>query len=358
ALGVIFGAFLHMAIQIPSAIASGFKYAPIFNLRSPELKRVFVLLLPRTLGAAASQINTVVITAFASTLISGSVAIFNFANNLRGFPIVLIGLSLATATFPYLSRTWAKGEKKEFLESLFSSFRQTLFLIIPTSVFMFFLSTPLVELILGGGRFGAIDTELTAAAIRIFSLGVFAFALLPLLNKAFFSFQNTKTPVVIGMVSVVFNAFFCYFFVWLISISLPFQALMRSLFSLKISPDIRVIGLSLGFLISGLFNFFALYIFLNKKLKTSFSSNEDLFFGQIRKTNAAIRKILLAAGAMAGCFYFFLKISAPFIGSGAIRDLLLQLSLAGILGGSLYLLVSFFLKSEEMKSIKNSLTNK
>ncbi|MFH1451026.1 MAG: murein biosynthesis integral membrane protein MurJ, partial [bacterium] len=158
ALGVIFGAFLHMAIQIPSAIASGFKYAPIFNLHSPELKRVFVLLLPRTLGAASSQINTVVITAFASTLLSGSVAIFNFANNLRGFPIVLIGLSLATATFPYLSRTWARGEKKEFLESLFSSFRQTLFLIIPTSVFMFFLSTPLVKLILGGGRFGAIDT--------------------------------------------------------------------------------------------------------------------------------------------------------------------------------------------------------
>ena len=77
-MGVVLGAFLHMAIQIPSARNCGFSYKPVFNLRHPALRRIFSLMMPRIFAVAAQQINLIVIVAIASTIAAGSIAIFNF----------------------------------------------------------------------------------------------------------------------------------------------------------------------------------------------------------------------------------------------------------------------------------------
>ncbi len=114
-LGVVLGAFLHLAIQIPAAINSGFKYQPIFNFQDPGIKRIFKLMFPRIFGIAAQQINLIVIMAIASTLSKGSIAIFNFANNLQYLPIGIIGVSFATAAFPRFTQLQANGERKEFM---------------------------------------------------------------------------------------------------------------------------------------------------------------------------------------------------------------------------------------------------
>lgn len=357
ALGVVLGAFLHMAIQIPSAVLAGFRYQPVFDFKSPDLKKVFVLLLPRTLAAAASQINTVVITAFASVLVSGSVAVFSLSNNLRGFPIILIGLSFATATFPYLSRAWAEKRAKDFLNHLFLSGRQTLFLIIPSSVFIFFLSKPLVTLVLGAGKFSAADIELTAASFRIFSLGFFAFALVPLLNKAFFSLHDTKTPLAAGLFSVVFNVIFCYFFVRLIGVSAGFEKIMRILCSLKIAADIRITGLSLGFLASGLVNFFLLYVFLHKKL-CRLLENKDLLIEEIRETRLSLTKTLAAGLLMAALIVLVSRFIAVIIGTDSFFRLAGTVALIGLISGSAYLFFSFLLKSKETKTIFGSILKK
>jgi len=118
--GVILGAFSHLIIQIPSAISAGFSYKSTFNFKLPGLKRMFKLMVPRTIGAAASHINLIVITGLASTLVSGSIAIFNFSNNLQYFPIGIIGVSFAIAAFPVLSKTWANGQKERFSDGISS----------------------------------------------------------------------------------------------------------------------------------------------------------------------------------------------------------------------------------------------
>ena len=135
-MGVIFGAFCHMAIQIPAARNCGFSYQFLFNLRYPALKRIFKLMIPRVFGVAAQQINLIVITALASMISAGSIAIFNFSNNLQSLPIGIIGASFAVAIFPTLSRTWAEGKREEFIEKFSSVFRQILFLTIPISLFI------------------------------------------------------------------------------------------------------------------------------------------------------------------------------------------------------------------------------
>jgi putative peptidoglycan lipid II flippase len=159
AYGVILGAFLHLIIQIPAAKNSGFKYKPLFNFKYSGLKKVFKLMIPRTIGSAAYHINLVVITAIASTLTAGSITIFNFSNNLHYFPIGLIGTSFAISSFPVFSKFWARGQKREFLDSFSSSFRQIIFFIIPISLLIFILRAQIVRLVLepeslAGGRPG------------------------------------------------------------------------------------------------------------------------------------------------------------------------------------------------------------
>ena len=121
-LGVILGAFLHMVIQIPSAINSGFWYKPTFNLKDPKIKKVFSLMIPRTLGVAAPQINLMVVTAIASGLPAGAISIFTFANNLQQFPLGLIGIPFAIAAFPALSQDWAAQRKDEFIKKFSVNF--------------------------------------------------------------------------------------------------------------------------------------------------------------------------------------------------------------------------------------------
>jgi len=246
ALGVIIGAFFHLAIQIPSAISSGFSYRLILNLRDEKIMRVFSLMLPRTLGVAAPQINLMVITAIASTLSTGSLAVFNFANNLQQFPLGLIGIPFAVATFPVLSRAFAVSNREDFIKNFSSTFRRILYLVVPISLLIFVLRNQIIEIIFRTGKFSQGSIELTAACLGFFALGIWASALIPLVFRAFFAFQDTKTPTIIAVIAMVLN----------IALSLGFVRLLHS-----------VIGLPLAFSIDSILQFALLLFFLNKKIK-------------------------------------------------------------------------------------------
>jgi putative peptidoglycan lipid II flippase len=173
AYGVIFGSFLHLLIQLPPAYFSGFSYKPALDFKQRELRRILHLVLPRIFGQATSMINTVVITALASLLVAGSISIFNLASHLQAFPVRVIGVAFAVASFPVFSRTLAQKEREKFFESFSLVIKQVLFFIIPISVLIFLLRAQIVRLVLGTGNFGWEETQLTAA-----SLGVFAFSFL------------------------------------------------------------------------------------------------------------------------------------------------------------------------------------
>ena len=116
--GVILGVLLHLFIQLPAVFYSGFHYQAIFDFNYPGLKKIFSLIVPRIVSQVFLQSNTIIITAIASTLASGSIAIFNFANNLQSLPVGIIGASFAVASFPALSSAWVNGQKEKFLPVL------------------------------------------------------------------------------------------------------------------------------------------------------------------------------------------------------------------------------------------------
>ena len=264
-LGVVLGAFLHFIIQLPSILDSGFKYKLIFDIKGHGIRRVFQLMLPRILGIVAQQINLVVITAIASTLAKGSIAIFNFANNLQSLPIGIIGISFATAAFPRFAQSQANNEKNEFLQEFWSIFRKITLYIIPISFFLFAFRNPIVNIILRHGQFSQVSAQLTAASLGLFCLSLWASTLLPLMLRAFFSFQDTKTPALIATLTVLLNIILSFSFVSALGIESGLQSWLRQTFNLGAINDVRILGLALAFSISAIFQFVLSAIFLKKK---------------------------------------------------------------------------------------------
>ncbi len=345
AYGVILGAFLHLFIQIFSVKGSGYCYRPFFNFKYPGLRKIFRLMIPRTIGQASYHLNLIVITAIASTLASGSIAIFNFSNNLQWFPVGIIGVSFAIAAFPTLSRAWIRRQKEKFLETFSSVFRQILFLIIPVSILMFILRAQLVRLILGTGQFGWLETRLTAASLGLFSFALFASSLIPLTARAFFSFQDTKTPVIIAIFSMVLNIILCFLFVWLLKFPNLFQNFMVNFFKLQGIKNISVIGLPLALSISGIFQVSLLLTFLYRKIG-DFKQKEIYH---------SLKKILLSGILMIPFVYLTLKIVAIFVNMQTFFGVFCQTIFAGLVGVFIYTVSTRLLKSPELKTIKSSI---
>lgn len=339
AYGVVLGAFLHWIIQIPAAKSSGFKYFPVLNFKSPGIIKSFKLMIPRTVGTAAYHLNLIIITAIASTLITGSIAIFNLANHLHHFPVALIGASFAVAAFPSLSRAWASGFKEKFLESFSSTFRQILFFIIPASVLIFLLRAPIVRLVLGTGQFDESSVSLTAASLGMFCFGMFAFTFIPFLVRVFYSFQDTKTPTLIGIGSVILNVFLAFFTVWFLRFPNFFSKITASSLKLESVEGITVVGLPLALSIAGIFQFLFLLIFLKKKI------------GRIglKEIFKSFLKIILAS--------FFMAL-AVFLIFNSFSGILTKTVFAAISGILTYIIFAFFLKCSELRTVFSSIIRK
>jgi len=345
AIGVVAGAFFHFVIQIPSAANCGFRYRPIFNFKDPGIKKAFKLMIPRTLGMAANQINLIVITAIASTLVSGSIAIFNFANNLQYFPIGIIGVSFAVAAFPAFSRAWAENKKGEFIKNFSSLFRQVLYLIIPTSCLIFILRNQIVGIVLRHGQFSPVSAHLTAASLGLFCFGVFALSLIPLIFRAFFAFKDTKTPTLIAVAGMAVNIILSFYFTWLLGFSNLFQKFIVNALSLQGIENVQVVGLPLAFAIAGIFQFILLMIFLYKKIGDY----------KLKEIFNSFLKILTGSCLMVAGVYLILYLISPIFSIQTFFGVFWQTIIAALAGGLVYVIATFLLKSPEVENIKSSI---
>ncbi len=345
--GVILGAILHLLIQIPAARISGYHYQRFLDLKSKGLRKIFNLMLPVTIGTAAYQINLIVVTAIASTLLAGSIAVFTFSNNLHYFPIGLIGMSFAISSFPTFSRIWANGQKEEFLESFSSAFRQILFLVIPISLLIFLLRSQIVRIVLGTGKFSWTDTRLTAASLGLFCLGILGESIVPILSKAFFALHDTKTPVIISILTMILNIIFSFFFVFLLRNANFFSNFFVHFLKLEGVKDVGVIGLPLALSLSAIIQAILLLIFLYKKI------------GELKMKEIILSflKIIIATIFMFFTTYLTRQFLASFVDMSTFFGIFLQTFISASAGSLVYIILVFFLKSPELKTIKSAFIN-
>ena len=314
AVGVVLGAFMHMSIQIPMAFSLGFRYIFKFNFKNKEVRKVGLMMIPRTMSLAISQINLLVITVIASTLAIGSITIFNFANNLQSFPVGIFGISFAIAAFPTLSVV--AFNKDKLINNFSTALRQILFFIVPSTVLLLTLRAQIIRVVFGTGRFDWQDTILTMDALGFFAVSLFAQALIPLLVRVFYARNNSKTPFFIGLVSAVFNIFL----------------------SLWLAKSMGVAGLALAFSISSILNFIMLWTVLRLEI------------GELDELRILISSVkFVVASVMCGVVVQSIKLAIwPFIDMTKFWGVLAQGFTAGIFGIVAYLVICFILQSEEL----------
>ena len=211
AMGVVFGGFLQLAVQVPSLYRSGFPFRLRLNFQHPGLRQIFRLMGPAILGNAAVQINVLVNTWFAQSIVDpvrgqdGPVSWLNYAFRFMQLPLGLFGVAIATATLPAISASVASKDMDEFRETLARSLGLVFLLTVPSSVGMVVLGRSIVGAIYEGHKFVAYDTHQTAVALACYSIGLAGYAAIKVLAPAFYTLSDSRTPMLVSLASIGVN---------------------------------------------------------------------------------------------------------------------------------------------------------
>lgn len=212
AWGVVLGALLHLLVQIPGLRGRQASYDRRLGLGDPSVRLVGRLMAPRLLGVAVVQINFLVNTILASSQPEGSLAALNIALALMIMPQAVIAQATAIAAFPTFSEQFARREMDAMRTSLSSTLRSVFFLSLPASLGLILLRKPLVTLLLERGAFDIDSTEKVVWALLWYAAGLVGHALLEVIVRAFYAMQDTRTPVIVGVVAMSLNIAFSLLF--------------------------------------------------------------------------------------------------------------------------------------------------
>jgi putative peptidoglycan lipid II flippase len=205
AIGTVVGGVGQILLQWPALRREGFRYRPIVDVRDPALRQVLVLMGPGTIGLAAVQVNVLINTMLATGQGEGAVSFLNFAFRLMYLPIGIFGLSIATAAIPSLSQHAALDNRPAMRATLSSAIRMMLMLTVPATIGLMVLSTPIVRLLYEWGSFTPAATAGTVSAVLFYAPGLIGYSAVKIAVPAFYSLQDSRTPVTVGAVSVMVN---------------------------------------------------------------------------------------------------------------------------------------------------------
>jgi putative peptidoglycan lipid II flippase len=197
---------LQLAMQWPFLVRMGVRLKPNFRFRHPGLRRVGLLMLPASFGAAIYQINIFVGTILASLLPAGSVSYLYYADRIVELPLGVFAIAVGTATLPSFSEQVAQGRFEELKRTIAFSLRIILFITIPATVALIALRVPIISVLFQRGEFGIQSTLLTAQALLCYAVGLWAFSVIRIIVAAFYSLQDTKAPMKAAIVALIVNA--------------------------------------------------------------------------------------------------------------------------------------------------------
>jgi putative peptidoglycan lipid II flippase len=324
AWGVVLGAFLHFVVQMPAAYNLGFRYLFKLSWGDKNTRKIGKMMIPRTMSLAISQVNLVVTTIIASSLPSGSLTAFNFANNLQSFPVGIFGISFAIAAFPALSEN--AHNKEKLTEHFSSTVRQILFFVIPATILIIALRAQIIRVVLGTGNFDWRATFMTMDALGFFAISLFAQATIPLVVRVFYARHDSKTPFYLGLISIAINIILSFY----------------------LGKSMGVAGLALAFSIANILNLILLWAWLYVKVGA-------LDLGNILLSTAKFVVASIGAGLAAQ----IMKVVVwPFIDMTKFSGVFVQLSASFIVGLLVYALFCYLFKSEELFGLVSSLKHR
>jgi putative peptidoglycan lipid II flippase len=339
-LGVVGGAFLHMLIQVPSALSAGLLPRFQFPFDLASIKKVIFISLPRTITVSSNELTELFLISFASFLIPGSISVFNFSFNLQSVPFSIIGVSYSLAAFPTLTRLFSKGEQSQFLEQMIISSKHIIFWSIPVSILFVVLRAQIVRTVLGAGEFNWDNTRLTAAALAFFTISLVAQNLTTLFVRSYYARGKTKPPLFMNMFSAGLIVVISYALVVAFRDMPLFQYFMESMLKVSDIPGTIVLMLPLGYTIGTLVNMCIHWY--------AFESEYPMYSHTVLATFFQTTGASLIMGYAS---YKALAVFATMFDVNTLFGIFMQGLLAGICGIAVWICVLALLKSNELAQV-------
>jgi putative peptidoglycan lipid II flippase len=235
AVCVLVAGLLQLGIQIPVLVRLGFRFDYNWAAGRGALGEVLRAMGPMILGLGVTQVNTLLDSLIAWGLAAspdgpqqfswlgravdypmqqGAPAAIYYGERLYQFPLGILGMAVATAIFPLLSRHAARGDHRQLGADLTLGLRLVLALGIPAGVGLILLAEPLARLLFQHGEFDAQDTVRAAGMIACYAGGVWAFCAVPVIVRGFYALGDLATPVRIGMAAVGLNLVLNLTLIW------------------------------------------------------------------------------------------------------------------------------------------------
>ncbi len=314
AWGVVAGTVVQAIVQWFGVFGLGFKYSFDFNFRDASVFRIIKLMIPRSLDLAIDQFNWIIETAIGSSLIAGSLTSYYYANNLKNVPLGIFGGAIATAAFPSLIRAANSKDKSKLPAAIVKNSRLILFLVVPSAAIAIILRGYIVRLLFGFGD------QVTADALGWLAGSIVAQSLFFLIARVFYALEDTVTPLLTSLSSIVVNV----------------------IFSIILSQKYGVSGLAMALSIAGVYELIILLVLLRKKIGS---------YGLTSIVSMSI-KTIVASLAMAATMYWLITYVMPLyradVGFKSLAPKFFATSLVGLV---IYYLMGRILRIGEAKVV-------
>ncbi len=338
AIGTLIGGAAQLLIQIPSLFKVGFRFLPAISFRDEGVKRVMRLMGPAIIGTSAVQIKVLVDT-FVVSGIDGGNSWLPYSFRLMQFPIGIFGVALGTAAIPTLSRLASENNTLKFRSTLSNALILVFLMTIPSAFGLIVLGEPIIRLIYEGGRFTAIDTDMTAWALAAYSVGLVAYSAIKILSPSFYALDDAKTPMYVSLASILIHAPSSY-------------GLMLLFSTIGVSPErpsgYGHIGVALATSIVASVNFLALIFLMRRKIKRL----------EGRTIASAFVKIVFASVLMsAACYasYYFLT---NFFGAKTLVIKLIEAFVPIAIGGLVFIVTAKLLGIKQLNQAFDAVMRK
>jgi len=281
AWGVLIAGITQLLFQLPFLYRAELLPRPKWGWRHEGVQKIIKLMIPALFGSSVAQINLLFDTFIASFLVTGSVSWLYYSDRLLEFPLGVFGIALATVVLPNLSQAHYREGDDSFNKTLQWAIQLTLIIALPATIGLFLLAQPILATLFEYGAFKHSDSMMSAYSLMAYSLGLPAFILIKILASGFYARQDTKTPVRIGIQSMIINmALNVVLVVWMLQ-------------SEFIAPHV---GLALATTASAYFNAFRLARELRR----------DAILGPPATFSEPLLRILCACVVMSALIYFML----------------------------------------------------
>jgi putative peptidoglycan lipid II flippase len=299
---------------------TGYNYKKIFNIKDKYLINMAFISFPIILGISVNQINILVDRTIASQIAIGGISALNYASTLNEFVQGIFVISIVTVLYPMISKMAVKNEMDGLKRSLSRAITGINLLVLPATTVSMVFSVPIVTVLFGRGAFDFQAISMTSYAFFYYSIGMIGFGLREVLSRAFYSMQDTKTPMLNAAIGMVLNI----------------------ILNIILSKYLGIGGLALATSIAAIITCLLLFISLRKKIGP---------FGMKRMT-MSFTKIILASVVMA----LFAKTSFNYLTSTISLDL--SLLIAVIIGAIVYFVIIYFMKIDDVEVIINAIKRK